>query len=85
MSAASLGTAELEKSIDPRYVSLIERERILDQSATGVSLRKIAAALGRRGPAGRSPATAPGTAKDAAGLKKLMESGGIRLSAGQPF
>lgn len=47
VSAASPGTAELEKLIDPRYLSLTERERIRDLSAPGASLRKIAAALGR--------------------------------------
>jgi IS30 family transposase len=45
--AASPGPAELEKLVDQRYLSLTEREKIRDLSATGASLRKIAAALGR--------------------------------------
>jgi IS30 family transposase len=44
---ASPGLAALQKVIDPRYLSLQERESIRDLLAAGKSQRKIAAALGR--------------------------------------
>lgn len=52
--AGATGTASgpillsaLEKPIDPRYLSLQEREKIRDKRAAGVSLRVIASSLGR--------------------------------------
>ncbi|MFF2029908.1 helix-turn-helix domain-containing protein, partial [Arthrobacter sp. NPDC058192] len=41
------GIAALEKPIDPRYLSLEDRERIRDLQAAGTSIRAIARALGR--------------------------------------
>jgi transposase, IS30 family len=37
----------LEKVLDPRFLTLLERERIADLRAAGVSIRAVAAALGR--------------------------------------
>jgi IS30 family transposase len=44
------GTVDLnrvEKVIDPRYLSLLEREHLKDLHSTGISIRKIAAAMQR--------------------------------------
>lgn len=44
------GTVDLnrvEKVIDSRYLSLLEREHLKDLHSTGLSIRKIAAAMGR--------------------------------------
>ena len=37
----------VERIIDPRYLSLIDRERVKDYLTQGMSIRKIAAAMGR--------------------------------------
>ena len=37
----------VEKVIDPRYLSLLERERLQDLHQTGLSIRKVADAMGR--------------------------------------
>ncbi len=37
----------LEKELDPRFLTLLERERIADLRAVGASIRAVAAALGR--------------------------------------
>jgi len=39
--------ARVEQVIDPRYLSLLERERLKDLQSTGLSVRGIAAAMGR--------------------------------------
>ena len=44
---AGPGIAALEKSIDPRFLSLQERETIRDMRAAGASMRAVATALGR--------------------------------------
>jgi IS30 family transposase len=38
---------ELEKELDPRFLTLLEREQIADLRAAGASIRAVAAALGR--------------------------------------
>ncbi|WP_460437206.1 IS30 family transposase, partial [Arthrobacter tecti] len=45
--AAGVAQEALEQEISPRYLSLIERERIADLHARGESVRAIARALGR--------------------------------------
>ena len=45
--ASSPGLSQLQKTIDPRYLSLPEREQIRDLSKAGTSLRAIARVLGR--------------------------------------
>jgi transposase, IS30 family len=47
LETASPNLASLEKAINPRYLSLNERESIRDLRAGGASLRMIAAKLGR--------------------------------------
>jgi IS30 family transposase len=37
----------VEKVIDPRYLSVLERERLKDLQSSGLSIRKIATAMGR--------------------------------------
>jgi IS30 family transposase len=44
---AAPGLAALEKTIDPRYLSVQEREKIRDLTTAGTSLRAIAEELGR--------------------------------------
>ncbi|WP_423185006.1 IS30 family transposase [Arthrobacter sp. NyZ413] len=46
-TTASIAQTALEKVIDPRYLSLQDRERIRDMKAQGCSSRAVAAALGR--------------------------------------
>ena len=46
-ASARVSLSALEKSVDRRFLCLQERERIRDLSAAGISLRRIAAALGR--------------------------------------
>lgn len=47
VSGAPVLLPALEKPIDPRYLSLQERETIRDMSAAGASLRAVASLLGR--------------------------------------
>jgi hypothetical protein len=42
--------ARVEQVIDPRYLSLLERERVKDLQSAGMSVRGIAAAMGRERP-----------------------------------
>ncbi|WP_157372225.1 IS30 family transposase [Arthrobacter sp. Soil736] len=46
-TGSSLGLSALEKPVDPRFLSLQERERIRDMRAAGSSVRAVATALSR--------------------------------------
>jgi hypothetical protein len=47
VTTAPVGLTALEKQLDPRFLTLAERERIRDLRVTGQSLRAIGRALGR--------------------------------------